>query len=141
MPCCAPAAPDRIKGIDCEQLLWKGLDGTCIQAVPEYASVPQTLIAGNGGINRMPSFLVAAEKAGLRTVVGGGAVDDTYYMHGDREYESLNSVVPVQAVPTTWPDYCQIAPIRPEPVFFGVDDLLGYPQFWSGLRTDQRCLP
>jgi alpha-mannosidase len=127
-----PGGPGRIKGIDCEQLLWKGLDGTCIQAVPNYETVPQTLIAGMGGINRMPGFLVAAEKAGLGTVVGGGAVDDTLYMYGEREYESLNSVVPVQAVPTTWPEYCQVAPIRPEPVFFDANDMLGYPQFWSG---------
>jgi hypothetical protein len=126
-----PGGPGRIKGVDCEQLLWKGLDGTCIQAVPDYESVPQTLVAG-GGINHMPAFLVAAEKAGFRTAVGGGAVDDTVYMYGEREYESLNSVVPVQAVPTTWPEYCQIAPIKPEPVFFDADDMLGNPSFWSG---------
>ncbi len=127
-----PGGPGRFKGVDCAQLLWKGLDGTCIQAVPNYATVPQTLIAGNGGIARMPQFLLAAEKAGLPTAIGGGAVDDTLYMHGEREYESLNSVVPVQAIPATWPEYCQRAPIRPEPVFFTADDMLGYPCFWSG---------
>lgn len=136
-----PGGPGRIKGVDCEQLLWKGLDGTCIRAVPNYATVEQTLIAGNGGISRMPAFLVAAEKAGLQSVIGGGAVDDTLYMHGDREYESLNSMVPVQAVPTTWPEYCQVAPIRPEPVFLGVDDMLGYPCFLVRIWIDQSRMP
>ena len=124
----------RARGVDCEQLLWKGLDGTCIQTVPNYETAPQTFILGGrgAGISRMPGFLLAAEKAGFHTVVGGGAGDATGYMWGDHEYESLNSVVPVQAVPTTWPEYCQIAPIRPEPVFFGVDELVGLPGYWSG---------
>jgi hypothetical protein len=128
--------PGEIKGIDREQILWQGLDGTSIPAVPTYKTVAlNQLYSILGGISRMPEVLVAAERAGLHSVLAGGSSDATGYVYGEREYDALNSIVPVQAIQATYPEYLEQTRSKPEPIFMGADDLLGVPAFWTGFGS------
>ena len=130
--------PGQITGVDKETLLWKGLDGSLIPAIPKYKSVPGAKLGKScpggsaGGINAMARQLVAAEKAGFRTVLAGGIQDHTMTMHGEYEWEAFNAMAHVHAVPTTFADYLAAVPPGPEPRFYGADDLLGRPFAWSG---------
>jgi alpha-mannosidase len=129
--------PGKIKGIDHEVILWKGLDGSSVPSVPTYSSVPWPSINARpqAGINQMQKMMVAADTIGFKTVLGGGAVDAALEMYGEYEYEALNSVAPVQATQTNVAEYCQLVSQDPPPYFLGVDELQGEPWFWSGFGS------
>jgi len=129
--------PGVIAGVDKEALIWKGLDGALIPAVPKYKTVPVAILGSGptGGINTTARTLVAAKKAGLRTVLAGGVQDHTMNMHGEHEWEAFNAMAPVQAVSTIFADYIASVSPDPEPRFYNADELLGRPYAWSGFGS------
>ena len=131
--------PGKIKEIDAEQVLWEGLDGVGIPAVPTYHTVPTSWLAGVGGaINRMAETLAMAEKAGFKTVLSGSSQDATMGAYAEREYESFNTVAPVQVSLTTFAEYFEAIRDRRDSaprVFLSVDDLLGRPDYWTGFGS------
>ena len=133
--------PGVIAGVDKETLIWKGLDGTLIPAVPKYKTVPVSNLGSSlpggsgGGINTMARTLVAAEQAGFRTVLAGGVQDHTMNMHGEHEWEAFNAIAPVQAICTTFADYIASVSPDPEPRFYSADEMLGRPYAWSGFGS------
>ncbi|MBM3853573.1 MAG: hypothetical protein FJ399_10505, partial [Verrucomicrobia bacterium] len=133
--------PGVVVGVDKETLLWRGLDGALIPAVPKYRSVPVAIIGSgptggpNGGVNTMARTLVAAEKAGFRTVLAGGIQDHTMNMHGEYEWEAFNAMAHVQASPVTFAGYFAAVPPPNEARYFTADEMVGRPWAWCGFGS------
>ncbi len=127
--------PGTITGFDYEQMLWKGLDGTEIWTAPTYKTVPRQSPILVFKSKFIAESLIKAEQAGFQTILMGGTVDAGHYLHGEKEFEAFNSHAPVMYIPTTYPEYFERAKRHPDPVFLGVDSMLGHPDFWSGFGS------
>jgi alpha-mannosidase len=117
--------PGEIAGVDEEKLLWQGLDGTTIEAVPTYASVPTRPYWEAAEI-------AAAERAGLTDVLLGGAHDATRLHYWEEEDALVNGRAPVAGTITTPTAFFEQTPTAERARYFGVDELRGRPQWWSG---------
>lgn len=133
--------PGMVAGVDREALIWQGLDGTTLPAIPKYKSVPVAILGSGptggpgGGVNTMARTIMAAEKAGFRTVLAGGIQDHTMSMHGEYEWEAFNAFAAVPATPTTFASYLEKVAPAAAPRFYTADEMVGRPWAWCGFGS------
>jgi hypothetical protein len=112
-----------------DKVLWRGLDGTELEAVPTYEGIPNPSHP-DGWLD--PELLAAADRLGRRAVLLGDSFDATFDFAGEKEHTILNAVAPVAGKWATAREFFASTPAATDSCYFDVDDLYAkLMEVWS----------
>lgn len=123
-----------VKRFPFDKILWRGLDGTQVPAVPEYDDVPFPYLGTWGILN--PETLATADQAGHKAFLAGFMHDATWNKMGQREHSFLNYKSTPTAKWVTFREFFEkTANIEPGVVhFYSADDLHSYKlELWTSV--------
>ncbi|VGO19531.1 glycoside hydrolase family 38 C-terminal domain-containing protein [Pontiella sulfatireligans] len=111
-----------IKRIRADKIMWRGLDGSDIEACPQYEGIRKPLFLAH------PENIAKADKLGYKTILLGDTLDATCPLYpvkipSEKELTLINPIAPIAGTWVTAKEFFELTPKAEQSVFLGVDDL------------------
>jgi len=120
-----------IMRIKADKIRWCGLDGSEIEAVPQYQGIKKPLFLSH------PENIAKADQLGYKTILLGDVVDAQSDFPGEKipsekEHTLINPIAPIAGTWVTIKEFFERTPKAEQSFFLGVDDLWASNlDFWS----------
>ncbi|VGO19492.1 glycoside hydrolase family 38 C-terminal domain-containing protein [Pontiella sulfatireligans] len=111
-----------IKEIRADKIMWRGLDGSDIEASPQYEGIEKPLFLTH------PENIAKADKMGYKTILLGDTLDATCHLYpekipSEKELTLINPIAPIAGTWVTAKEFFEKTPEAEQTCFLGVDDL------------------